>query len=109
MIAFILMLAVAIVVAIVAFQNTTPVTLTLLVFQIADVSIALLILTSAAVGAVLMLIFSLGGRIRNRRALRDRDRAIARLESELANERARPALTPDAAPASPPDAGTPQS
>jgi len=103
-IAFILMLAVAIVVAIVAFQNTTPVTLTLLVFQIAGVSIAVLILTSTAVGAVLMLIFSLGGRIRNRSALRDRDRTIARLESERANERARPVLTPDAGPASPPDA-----
>ena len=106
-VAFILMLLIAIVVAIVAFQNTTPVTLTLLFFQISDVSVSLLILISTAVGAVLMLIFSLSGLVRNRGALRDRDKTIARLETELANERARPVLTPDVRPPGPPDAGAP--
>lgn len=100
-IAFILMLLMAIVVAIVAFQNTTPVTLTLLFFQITDVSASLLILTSTAVGAVLMMIFSLSGRVRNRGAMRDRDKTIARLERELVDERTRPALGPDAGAQSP--------
>jgi uncharacterized integral membrane protein len=94
-IAFILILLVAIVVATVAFQNTTPVTLTLLLVQITDVSVSLLILVSTAVGAVLMMIFSFGGSVRNRRALRDRDKTIARLEAELADPRARPGLDPD--------------
>jgi uncharacterized integral membrane protein len=107
-IAFILMLLVAIVVAIVAFQNTTPVTLTLLVFQVTDVSVSLLIVISTAVGAVLMLIFSLSGWARNRGALRDRNRTIARLETELANERARPLAGADAGDSSPPAAETTQ-
>jgi len=89
-IVFILMLLVAIVVAIVAFQNTTPVTLTLLFFEIIGVSVSLLILTSTAVGAILMMLLGLNGWVRNRRALRERDRTIARLEAELAGERARP-------------------
>jgi uncharacterized integral membrane protein len=95
-VAFILMLLVAIVVAIVAFQNTTPVTLTLLSFQLPDVSVSLLILASTAMGAVVMMIFSLGGWVRNRAALRERDKTIARLETELADERARPVVGAEA-------------
>lgn len=95
-VAFILMLLVAMVVAIVAFQNTTPVTLTLLFFQLPDVSVSLLILASTAVGAVVMLIFSVSGWVRNRAALGQRDKTIARLETELADERARPVVGPEA-------------
>jgi uncharacterized integral membrane protein len=96
---FALSLLVAIVVAIVALQNATPVSLTLLFFEITTVPLSLLILSSVAVGALLMMILSLGGRIRSRNASRERDKTIARVQAELAGERARsvPAtVAPDA-------------
>jgi hypothetical protein len=58
-----------------------------LFFQMTGVSVSLLILTSTAVGAILMMLLSLTGWVRNRGALRERDRTIARLEAELAGER----------------------
>lgn len=95
---FVLMLLVAIVVAVVAVQNATAVSLTLLFFEITAVPLSLLMLSSVAVGAVLMMILSLGSRIRNGSALRERDKTIGRLQAELALERARSvpaAVAPD--------------
>jgi uncharacterized integral membrane protein len=89
---FILILLVAILVTIVAVQNATPVSLTLLLVELSSISLSLLILASMAIGAVLMLLLSFGGWVRNRKVLRERDKTIARLESELAGERSRPVL-----------------
>jgi uncharacterized integral membrane protein len=86
----VLILLMAILVTIVAVQNATPVALTLLIVEVSSISLSLLILTSMAIGAVLMLILSAGGWVRNRRTLGQRDKTIARLEAELAGERARP-------------------
>jgi uncharacterized integral membrane protein len=87
---FILILLVAILVTIVAVQNATPVSLTLLLVEVSGISLSLLILASMAIGAVLMLILSLGGWVRNRNVLSERDKTIARLEAGLAGERSRP-------------------
>ena len=97
-ITFILMLVVAIVVAIVAIQNTTPVALTLVFWQIPGVPVSLLILGAAAVGAVLMLVLGLSGWFRNWSARRGQDRTIGRLEADLTRERARPVTPPEPGP-----------
>lgn len=89
---FILVLLFAILVAIIAVQNTTPVTLRILAFELRDVAVSVLVLASMAGGAMLTAILGLGGRMRNVQAMRQRDQKIAHLEAELARERAaRPA------------------
>jgi lipopolysaccharide assembly protein A len=97
-IAFILTLVVAIVVAIVAIQNTTPVALTFMFWQIPGVPASLLILGATAVGAVLMLILGLSGWFRNWNARRGQGQTIGRLEADLTRERARPATSAEPAP-----------
>jgi uncharacterized integral membrane protein len=92
-ITFILMLVVAIIVAIVAIQNTTPVALTLVFWQVPGVPVSVLILGATAVGAVLTLILGLSGWFRGRNARRRTDQTIGQLETELDRERTRP-VTP---------------
>lgn len=84
----ILALLFAIVVAVVAVQNTTPVTLRVLMLEVKEIAVSVLVLASMAVGGILTAIFGLGGWVRSVRAIRQRDETIARLEGELARERA---------------------
>lgn len=104
---FLLVLLFSLVVAVVAVQNTTPVTLRVLVFELNDVALSVLVLIAVAVGAVLTLILGLGTWIGSARALHQRDRTIARLQAELARERAareRAAIAPPAPTVEPPSA-----
>lgn len=91
---FLLVLLFSLLVAVVAVQNTTPVTLRVLVFELRNVALSVLVLISIAVGAVLALLLGLGTWIGNVRALRQRDGTIARLQAELARAGAAPPPAP---------------
>jgi uncharacterized integral membrane protein len=85
---FLLVLLFGLLVAVVAVQNTAPVTLRVLVFELSNVALSILVLISIAVGAFLTLLLGLGTWISNVQAIRRRDQTIRRLESDLARERA---------------------
>lgn len=87
---FLLVLLFSLLVATVAVQNTTPVTLRVLVFELRDVALSVLVLISIALGAGLALLLGLGTWIGNVRAVRQRDGTIARLQAELARAGAAP-------------------
>lgn len=109
---FLFVLLFSLLVAVVAVQNTTPVTLHVLVFEVPNVALSVLVLIALAVGAFLALLLGLGTWIGNVRAIRQRDQTIRRLEAELARVRAAhesatvatPALSPEHR-GSPPEGG----
>jgi uncharacterized integral membrane protein len=97
---FFLALAFSIVIAIFAVQNTTPVKVTFLTFQVDEVAVSVLVLISAALGAAAMLLLGISREV----SLRWRQRAIAQ---QLKQAQARvseleAAQTPEPAAVSPP-------
>ncbi len=95
-VALILLLLFGLLVAVIAIQNATPVTLTLLVFSVPNVPVSVLMLGALVLGALLAALVSLGGWLRTRRRLREQAARIAQLEAELARRAplARPAASP---------------
>lgn len=83
---FVLTLVFAVFVAVLAIQNTEPVTVDFLAWQFPQVSKVLIVLVSAAVGAVITLLLGLGweiGRIRHTRQLEAQVRELEqRLETQ---------------------------
>ncbi len=96
---WIIALLFAILVALFAVQNTTPVTVSFLFWSASQVAVALVIIASVAVGALITMLASLPrlvrGRLRTRalrRDLRQYEQRIAELEAELERYRSRPAV-----------------
>ncbi|MEW6228398.1 MAG: LapA family protein [Bacillota bacterium] len=82
-------LAFALLVAVFAIQNSSPVTVTFLKWRLVDVSLALVILGSAAAGAVVVGLFGAVREIRLRFSLRSWRGRAERLAGELDTARER--------------------
>lgn len=105
----------ALLIALFAVQNTTPVTVSLLVWRIEGVAVAALVLASAALGALLTYLLGLSRAVRQWRRrresgalTREREQLIGELQARVAElERASPTPEPGPAlPAAEPPAGS---
>src|SRR4051794_24157810 len=92
-------LALAMIVAIFAVQNTAPVTVSFLVWNVSQAALALVIVVSVALGALFTVLLGLPRTVRMQwraRRLRNhlaaQDRRIVELEAELERLRNRPAV-----------------
>lgn len=74
----------AVVIALFAVQNTTPISVSFLVWRLEAVAVAALVLAAAALGALLTYLLGLGRGIRSGMDLRGSRATIRRQESEIA-------------------------
>jgi len=79
----------AVVIALFAVQNTTPVPINFLVWRLEAVAASALVLAAAALAALLTYLLGLGREIRHRRALRAERATIREQEALIADLRAR--------------------
>lgn len=96
-ITFALALVFAIAVALFAVQNTTPVSVNFLWFQVPQLAVSVLVLLCTFMGALLTILVGVGRELRRTLALRslrnqvaDRDRRIAELEAQIQNAGMKP-------------------
>ena len=83
-IALIIALIFSIIIAIFAVQNTQSVAVTFLTFQTQELSVSIVVLASAAVGALLTFFFGLWRQLRSSLTLRSDRKKIEQLDSSLA-------------------------
>lgn len=102
-IAFIIALIFAIAVALFAVQNTTPVRVSFLWFEIEQVAVSVLVLVCTLVGATLTILIGVGRELRRTLALRSlrqqlsaQEQLIKDLQAQLEARTVSPALAPDA-------------
>lgn len=79
----------AVLIALFAVQNTTPVSVNLLAWRLEAVAVSTLVLAAAALGALLTYLFGLSRGIRSRMALRGNRSTIRDQETVIAELRAR--------------------
>ena len=79
----------AVVIALFAVQNTTPVSVNFLAWRLEAVAASALVLAAAALAALLTYLLGLGREIRHRRALRAERATIREQEAQLADLRTR--------------------
>jgi putative membrane protein len=79
----------AVVIALFAVQNTTPISVSFLVWRLEAVAVAALVLAAAALGALLTYLLGLGRGIRSGMDLRSSRATIRRQESQIAELQAR--------------------
>jgi uncharacterized integral membrane protein len=96
-VAWVLALVVAILVALFAVQNTTPVSVSFLFWSVNQAAVALVVVVSVAAGALITLLVGLPRLVRSRwrmrrlrSSLRQQEQRIAELEAELERLRGRP-------------------
>jgi uncharacterized integral membrane protein len=109
-ITFALALVFAIAVALFAVQNTTPVAVSFLWFQVPQLAVSVLVLLCTFMGALLTILVGIGRELRRALALRSlrnqlatRDRRIADLEEQIQKAGLQPALPEPAPPVMPDD------
>lgn len=94
--------------AIFGLQNLAPQRVTFLVFSSGEVPLALVIFTSALVGALLTFLVGLRGRIHSSLELRRKEKRLRQLEAELAMTRSQQTdADANTMPLAPPDPGGP--
>jgi putative membrane protein len=79
----------AVLIALFAVQNTTPISVSFLVWRLEAVAVAALVLAAAALGALLTYLLGLGRGIRSGMDLRSSRATIRRQEAEIADLQAR--------------------
>lgn len=112
-ITFALALIFAIAVALFAVQNTTPVSVSFLWFQVPELAVSVLVLLCTFMGALLTILVGIGRELRRALALRSlrnqlsaKDRRIAELEEQIQKAGMQPAEPPPEPPVLPSDPTT---
>jgi uncharacterized integral membrane protein len=108
-ITFALALIFAIAVALFAVQNTTPVSVSFLWFQVPELAVSVLVLLCTFMGALLTILVGIGRELRRTLTLRSlrnqlsaKDRRIAELEEQIQKAGLPPAEPPPEPPSLPP-------